>query len=39
MAASGTTLDTGAVSNTFPEKDFDEESEVGYASGGWKRLL
>ncbi|KAI0492001.1 hypothetical protein KFK09_026264 [Dendrobium nobile] len=36
MAESGTTTEAGAVAYTFPEKDFDEEREGGYASGGWK---
>lgn len=39
MAESGTTTEAGAVTYTFPEKDFDEEREGGYASGGWKRYL
>lgn len=36
MAESDTTPEAGAFAYTFPEKDCDEEREVGYASGAWK---
>ncbi|KAK8955670.1 putative protein phosphatase 2C 52 [Platanthera guangdongensis] len=36
MAEQGATRETSTIVNELPEKDYADEREVGYASGGWR---